>query len=151
MAIKISGDENLLISKETFKKLSEKYDLAYFSSRLRDEAIYSLKKFDIDKYFYYSITSDDLPKNMLKPHPKGLLEISQHCPYLSIKYFGDSVDDIISGNSANVDTIGVIAPDIDNNIMLNNFKHLGAKYILNNIKDLENFLGEIEKDYAKNY
>ena len=143
--------EELLIPKEIFEELSQKYDLAYFSSRLKEEANYSLKKYDIEKYFYYSITSDDIPKNMLKPHPRGILEILEHCPHTSIKYFGSAIEDIIAGNSANIDTIGVIAPNSNHNIMVNNFKHLGANYILDDIKNLTSFLGEIEKDYAKNY
>ncbi len=141
--------EELLINKKSFEKLSEKYDLVIFSGRLKDEVLYSLKKYDIDKYFYYFITSDDLPKNMLKPHPKGVLEILEHCPHKSIKYIGDSIDDIIAGNSANVEMIGVIPKGADSAIMTNNFRHLGVKYIINDIKDIVNFLENIEKNYAK--
>lgn len=136
--------EKLLISKEVLAELSKKYDFVIFSGRLKQEALYSLKKFDIDKYFYYYITADDLPKDLLKPDPQGVLEIIEHCPYKSIKYLGDSVDDIIAGNKANIETIGVIAPGADYNIMKNNFKHLGAKHILGNISELKDFLREIE-------
>ncbi len=138
--------EKLLIPKETFLELSKKYDFVVFSGRLKEEALYSLKKFDIDKYFYYYITADDLPKDLLKPDPKGVLEIIEHCPCKSIKYLGDSVDDIIAGNKANVDTIGVISPGADYNIMKNNFKHLGAKYILGDILELKDFLKRIESN-----
>lgn len=137
--------EKLLISKETFEKLSKKYDFVIFSGRLRQEALYSLQKEGIDKYFYYFVTMDDLPSDKLKPHPDGVLDILKHCPYKTIKYLGDSVDDVIAGNSANVDTIGVIAPKSDINSMTNNFKHLGAKYILNDIKEIVSFLKGIEK------
>ena len=141
--------EELLINKKTFEKLSEKYDLAIFSGRLKEEVLYSLKKYDIDKYFYYFITSDDLPKNMLKPHPKGVLEILEHCPYKTIKYLGDSIDDIIAGNSANVEMIGVVPQGIDYNTMVNNFRHLGVKYIIKDIKNVIEFLEDIEKNNAK--
>lgn len=142
-------EEKLVISKETFAKLSERFDFAIFSGRLKDEAKYSLEKFDIDKYFYFYVTSDDLAKNMLKPSPKGVLDILKHCPHKNVKYFGDSVDDIISGNGAQVETIGVIAPDADFNVMVNNFKHLGAKYILDDASKIEQFLEEIEKVECK--
>ena len=68
----------MLLSKEIFEDLSKKYDMAVFSGRLKDEALYSLKKFDIEKYFSYFITSDDLAKNMLKPHSKGVFKIIEH-------------------------------------------------------------------------
>ena len=86
---------------------------------------------------------------MLKPHPKGVLNILKHCPHLSIKYLGDSVDDIIAGNSANVETIGIVSPGADYNIMKNNFRHLGAKYMLDDVKNIESFLDEIGKNYVK--
>ena len=134
----------LLISKETFEELSKKYDMVVFSGHLMDEIQYLLEKFEIDKFFYYFITSDDLPKNFLKPHSKGVFEILEHCPHLSVKYLGASIDDIIAGNGANIDTIGVIPPNVDNNVMVNNFRHLGAKYILNDINILTSFLKDIE-------
>ncbi len=136
-------EEKLLISPEIFEKLIQKYDLVVFTGRLKEETKYSFDKFDIDKYFYYYVTSDDLPKNMLKPHSKGVFEILEHCPHNDIKYLGDSVDDIISGNGANVETIGVVSPDSDFGVMVNNFKHLGANYILDDIKKVVEFLKDI--------
>jgi len=145
-------NEKILISKEKFEELNKKYDLAIFSGRLKEEALYSLKRFEIDKYFNYYITSDDLPKNMLKPHPKGVLKIIKHCPHKDIKLIGSSVDDIIAGNSANVTTIGVIDQNLDANLMLNKFKHVGAKYILNASIQIEEFLEKIENEkQAKEY
>ena len=141
--------EELLIGKEIFEKLSLKYDMVIFSGRLKEEVLYSLKKYDIDKYFYYYVTSDDLPKNMLKPHPKGVLEILEHCPYKSIKYLGDSIDDVISGHGANVEMIGVVSKSSDYNLMVNNFRHLGVKNIIQDIKNIVDFLDEIEKNNAK--
>lgn len=141
--------EKLLVKKEVFEKLSKKYDLAVFSGRLKEEALYSLEKYDIDKYFYYFVTSDDLPKNMLKPHPQGVLNILSNCPHIDVKYLGDSVDDVIAGNKADVTTIGVISPEANYNAMKNNFKHLGANYILSDIKDLSEFLAEIENEPSK--
>ncbi len=137
-------EEKLLISSEIFEKLIQKYDLVVFSGRLKEEVKYSFEKFDIDKYFYYYVTSDDLPKNMLKPHSKGVFEVLEHCPHNDIKYLGDSVDDIISGNGADVETIGVISPDSDFGVMVNNFKHLGANYILDDIKKVVEFLEDIK-------
>ncbi len=142
--------EKLLIKKEVFERLSKKYDLAVFSGRLKEEANYSLEKYEIDKYFYYFVTSDDLPKNMLKPHPEGVLNILKHCPHKSVKYLGDSVDDVIAGNKANVETIGVISPEANYNAMKNNFKHLGANHILPDVSNLLEFLSEIENEPSKN-
>lgn len=133
-------EEKLLLSKEILEELNKTYDLVICSDRLKEEVFYSLKKFDIEKYFYYFITSDDIPKTMLKPHPKGLLEIKRHCPYLDIFYFGNNVDDIIAGNMAEVKTVGVLSPNCDFNSTINNFKHTGANYILEDVKKILTFL-----------
>ena len=137
--------EKLLISKETFETLSKKYDLVIFTGRLGFELDYSLKKFEINKFFNYKITADDLLEDELKPNPKGVFEILKHCPHKSVKYLGDSVDDIIAGNKANVCTIGVINKNADYSAMMNNFKHLCANYILKDINNLTQFLEENEQ------
>jgi len=143
-------NEELLICENIFKELSQKYDFAIFSSRFKDEIKHSLEKFGIDRYFYYFITSDDLPKNMLKPHPRGCQEILEHCPHKTIKYFASSVDDVISANTAGIEVFGIIPKNIDYNIMVNNYRHLGVKHIIGDVKNIENFLEEYEKEYAKN-
>ena len=136
-------EERLLISKETFEEITEKYDLVIFSGRFKNEIYYSLNRFDIDKYFYYFVSADDLPKNMLKPNPYGVLKIMDVCPHKSIRYLGCSVDDIIAGNTANIETIGVVAPSADFNTAINNFKHLGVKYILDDVNFIYEFLSDI--------
>jgi len=138
-------NDKLLISKETLENLSQKYDMVIFTDRLKMHLDYSLKKFEIDKYFHYSITADDLIIEYQKPNPKGLLDILKYCPHKDIKYFGISVDDIIAGNNANIETIGVIDSNSDKITMKNNFKHLGAKDILENINDIIDFLDKNEQ------
>ena len=136
--------EKLIITKEKFEELSKEYDLVIFSGRLDFEMKYSLKKFDIEKFFCYSINADNLNDEHLKPNPEGIFRILKHCPHKTVKYIGDSVDDIIAGNKAGVETIGVISPGADEIAMVNNFKHLCANYILKDINDLKNFLKKNE-------
>lgn len=138
-------NEELLIDKKTLEELSEKYDFAIFTNRFKDEVNYSFKKLGIDKYFYYFVTADDLPKNMLKPHPQGCYEIINHCPHKTIKYFASQIKDIISANTAGIEVVGII-PEIYNlNSMTNNYRHLGVKNIISDIKNIKNFLKEYEK------
>ncbi len=137
--------EKLLITKDDFEKLSKKYDLVIFTGRLDFEMKYSLEKFEIDKYFSYSINADDLDDEHLKPDPKGVYEILKHCPHNSVKYIGDSVDDIIAGNKAGVETIGMISPGANHSSMMNNFKHLCANHIFADTNRLINFLQKNEQ------
>lgn len=136
--------EKLIIEKSIFEKLSKKYDLVVFSGRLIKEARYSLKKFGLDKIFNYFITMDNLDKSQLKPSPWGLEQIKIHCPYKTIKYLGDSVDDIKAGVGANVDTIGVVPLGASYNIMKQEFEKLGAKYVIKDIRKIVKFLNEVK-------
>ena len=91
----------------------------------------------------HSVSCNDLSKSTLKPHPKGILEIIKHCPYKTIKYLSADIDGIISANNTDITPIGVILPDSDINTMLNNFKHLRVRHILDNLNRIIEFLEEI--------
>ena len=143
---RLIDSEKLILSKDQLEQISKKYDLVIFSGRTRDEINYSLNKFDIANYFYYILSGDDLSADEQKPNSKGIAHILKHCPHNSIKSIGSSVDDIIAANCAEIDTIGVVSPYADNNAMVNNFRHLGVSYILNNIELLPSFLDDIEKE-----
>lgn len=128
-------NEKLLIDKEIFESLKDEYDFAVFTGRPYDEAVYSLSKFDILKYFSKIITQDDVVKR--KPDPQGLLEIVSSIKSAEVSYFGDTVDDIKAGINAKVQSIGVVAPFENNKKVL---LDAGANRVIENIKDLKNFL-----------
>lgn len=142
---KYIDNTSLILSCELLERLNKEYDLVLAANYNAEEINYILEKLNIAEMFSYTASNKELfSGNVLIDDSSNLSEILKCCPYRTIKFFGSSVDDIILGNSLNVDTIGVFA-DEDNNVMKNNFKHLGAKYILNNVQNLENFLKDIEE------
>lgn len=102
----IDNEENVL-DKMFFEKLTKFADCAIFTGRPRQEAFYSLEKDGIKKYFSYFICNEDVDGHY-KPSPYGLNKIKQNCRYSCIYYFGDTVDDIKAGIDASVDTFGII-------------------------------------------
>ncbi len=136
--------EKLLISKEILEELVKKYDLVIYTDRSRKETDYSLKRFDIDKYFYYIISADDLPEEKLKPSSDGIFNILKHCPYKTVKFLGSNVDDIIASNGANIKSVGVIPFYADKNSMINNYRHLGAYKIINDKEDILNLIDDVK-------
>jgi len=112
-------NEKIVLGSEFFEKLFEKYDLAVFTGRPREEAFYSLRKFGIDKYFKYFVCLEDVPCGRSKPCPDGLNKIKQNCYYNNICFFGDTVDDAKAGCDAGVLTYGIIPPnaaDVENTV-----------------------------------
>ncbi len=141
---KLIDKHKLLIDKDVFLRLSEKYDFVIFSQKFKDDIDYEIKKYELDKYFYYFVTYENVFQGKLKPDSYGLDMIKKHCPYKKIMFLASNVDDVICANNADVISIGAICPSFDYNAMVNNYKHLGASYILSDIKNIEQFLSELD-------
>jgi HAD superfamily phosphatase len=130
-------NEKLLIDKINIAKLAQKYELAVFTGRPKDEANYSLEKFGILKYFNIVVTKDDLPKNRQKPYPNGMDAIKRSSIFKEAFYFGDTGDDMLCAKAASVSAVGVLPPQESQNSKYK--KHLmdkGALWVLNNINDI---------------
>ena len=110
-----------------------------FWASVVDEIDYLLKKFDIEKYFNYIVSFDDIENGMFKPHPQGIKKLIQSCPHKKMVYFGSESDDIIAGNLANIETVGLLYQNCDYNKMMNNYTHLGATHIIEDIRYIEDF------------
>ncbi|MGN0004774.1 MAG: histidinol-phosphate transaminase [Candidatus Gastranaerophilaceae bacterium] len=105
------NNEKFLANRKFFEELSKKYNLAIFTGRPRAEAIFTLKKENVEEFFYPIITMDDLPKDRQKPDSLGIEVIRNKILTTNeIFYFGDTSDDMRCGKSANVKTIGVLPP-----------------------------------------
>lgn len=132
-------NENIFF-KKTLENISKKYDFVIFSEKSEEVIKNILLSYDIDKFFYCYITPQNSLENDFKPNPKEVIKIIENCPHKNIKYICSSFNDIISGNMANIETIAIIPPNSDYNKMVNNFKHAGAKQILNKFEDLESLI-----------
>lgn len=129
-------NEKLDLPESVLKSLAANYDFAVFTGRPRAEAIYSLEKYGILKYFSKIISQDELEREKRKPHPEGLNIIKNTTSYKEIYYFGDTIDDIKSANAANVLSFGV-TKDKDTAEKL---KNEGAKSIVYDMSKLKDFL-----------
>ncbi|MBR5303495.1 MAG: aminotransferase class I/II-fold pyridoxal phosphate-dependent enzyme [Candidatus Gastranaerophilales bacterium] len=120
------NEKELLISADTLNELSKRYDLVIYSSDINFE---QLETYKIQKYFY-SI------------HSSKNIEISKYLnkiPYNTIKFFSADVNNIIKANMANLETIGIVPIDSNQQTVINNYKHLGINYITSKTINIENF------------
>ena len=143
----IIDNEKLSIPPSVFEKLSDKYDFAVFTGRPKEEALYSLEKFGILKYFTKIISQDDIEKEKRKPHPEGLNRIKKETIYNKICYFGDTIDDVYSGVASSTLTYAVARKDAKNTQIL---LEAGAQDIIEDMSKLDEFLELKEKAYANN-
>ena len=129
-------NEKLLLDRYSVSKLAKNYDLAVFTGRPKDEAYYSLQKFDIFKYFNIIITKNDLKDDRQKPKPDGLELIKRMSCYKDIFYYGDTGDDMLCAKSANIKGIGVLPPQEKNDDYARHLINKGAYSVLNSITEI---------------
>ena len=90
------------------ERLRERYRLAIFTGRLREEAEVTLRRFAPHSLFDMLMPDDEVTAP--KPAPDGLLQIATRYPGLAMWYVGDTVDDARSAKAAGVPFIGIADP-----------------------------------------
>ena len=118
------------------ERLSERYQFAIFTGRIREEVRFTLGRFAAGLQFDPIVTTDDVVR--AKPAPDGLLRIAELAPGKRLWYIGDAVDDARCARAAGAAFIGVAAPSNPR------FRELaallrqgGARAVLEDINQLE--------------
>jgi HAD superfamily phosphatase len=91
-----------------FERLSQRFQMAVFTGRLRWEAELTLQRCAPHLCFAPIIGSDNVTRP--KPAPEGLLKICQESSAKRRWYIGDTVDDARCARQAGVPFIGIAAP-----------------------------------------
>jgi HAD superfamily phosphatase len=125
------------------ERLSEQFQLAVFTGRLRWEAELTLRRFAPDLRFEPIVGAGDVPNH--KPAPDGLLHIGKlggaGFSLRDLWYVGDTVDDARSAKAAGVPFIGIASPSSERRSELVSLLNAeGAKAVLNDINQLEEVL-----------
>jgi HAD superfamily phosphatase len=131
--------ERWIASAGLLERLSEQFQLALFTGRLRWEAELTLRRFAPDLLFEPIVGAGDVPNH--KPAPDGLLHICKLRPDCELCYVGDTVDDARSARAASVPFIGIASPTSERRDELVSLLNAeGAKAVLDDINQLEGIL-----------
>ncbi|MCD7879333.1 MAG: aminotransferase class I/II-fold pyridoxal phosphate-dependent enzyme [Candidatus Gastranaerophilales bacterium] len=130
------NNETPLFNSDLFEKLSKNYNLAIYTGRPAKEALFTLNKFKITKFFSLILTSDDVEKGQEKPNPFGLNQIKNMTIADNYYYFGDTQDDIIAAKAAGYNAIGVLPPQDKSEVLKTLLHEKGANVIINSVNDL---------------
>jgi HAD superfamily phosphatase len=125
------------------ERLSERFQLALFTGRLRWEAELTLRRFAPDLRFEPIVGAGDVPNH--KPAPDGLLHIGKlggaGFSLRDLWYVGDTVDDARSAKAAGVPFIGIASRSSERRDELVSLLYAeNAKAVLNDINQLEEVL-----------
>jgi len=120
------------------EKLSERFRLAVFTGRPREEAAITLNRFARGLTFDPVIGMEDVRNH--KPHPEGLLRaVTRVAPQAF--YIGDSIDDARCARAAAVPFIGIAAASNPRRAELAAlFQAEGARTVIEDINSLEEAL-----------
>ena len=128
--------ERWIATEGLLERLSDKYELAIFTGRLRYEAAFTLERF-VPLLRWAVIVADDDVANS-KPAPDGLFAIAHRYPASRMWYVGDTVDDARASKAAGVPFIGIAHganPKHEELVAL--LRQEGAIAVLDNINELE--------------
>lgn len=134
------NNEDLLIDKDLIQNLCKDHNLAIFTGRPKQEAIYALQKNGILDYFYPIITMDDLPNDKQKPNTLGIDIIKSKVLTNQMFYFGDTIDDMVCANCSDIKPIGVLPPQDKSESLTDSLKKNGAIIVLNNVNEIKKAL-----------
>ncbi|MEA1993674.1 MAG: histidinol-phosphate transaminase [Euryarchaeota archaeon] len=121
------ANEQWLLDKSLLRELSTRYSLGIVTGRPREEAVYTLTREKVAKYFDCVITMDEVPGKE-KPDPYGIRMAVQQLDISRALYLGDTVDDLRAATSA-----GVIPVSIG----LGGIREENVVYILKSVNEIE--------------
>jgi HAD superfamily phosphatase len=132
--------ERWLLSSQLLTRLKTRYALGIVTGRPRDEALFVLRKFNLEHLFDVIVAMEDYPPERSKPDPYAInLALSKICRMDAI-YIGDTIDDMIAARRADVGPIGCISPGVVDSQVRDLLVRNGAIAILEDINDIERIL-----------
>ena len=121
------------------ERLSQRFGIALFTGRLKDEAEITLKRFAPGIVFDPMLCAEHVAKS--KPAPDGLLDIQRLKPGAKLWYVGDTVDDARSARAAGVPFIGIAAQNHSTRAeILRLFDEEKAIAVVENVNEIEGVL-----------
>ncbi len=131
--------EKWLLPEAMLRRLAKRSQLALFTGRTRRELDYTLDLCRVRKFFGDIVTVEDVIRP--KPDPEGLLKILGSRKPSSAIYVGDSVDDALAAQSAQMPFLGVLfGRGSARRERARLLRERGAIAVMNKVSDLESWL-----------
>jgi HAD superfamily hydrolase (TIGR01548 family) len=140
--------ERWLLPEAMLRRLAKRSQLALFTGRTRKELDHTLDLLKVRRFFRHIVTVEDVARP--KPDPEGLLKILAGREPISAIYVGDSVDDALAAQAAQMPFLGVLfGRGSARRERARLLQERGAVAVMNKVSDLEPWLDrKLPKDRA---
>lgn len=128
--------ERWLLPAPVLSRLARRYPLGIVTARPKAEALWTLKKFDVERYFRVVVAREDVGRR-LKPDPHGLLLAQRRLATRLAAYIGDSTSDMRAAVAAGHFAVGCITPGADPQAHARALREAGADEVVARIEDIE--------------
>ncbi len=131
--------ERWLVSPRDVARWAERYELAIFTGRSRQELSHTFGAWPGREHFRRIVTAEDVRRG--KPDPEGLLQVLERRDPAIALYLGDNIDDAAAARAAGVPFVGVLAAgSLAHRKRAAGLKKLGALAILHHVRELDGWL-----------
>ena len=131
--------ERWLADRRWLRRLSRGANLAIFTGRLREEALFTLEHFRVRERFARLVALEDVRKP--KPSPEGLLQLLDGKSRSAVLYVDDSADDALAARRARVPFIAVLQAGAPRrNARIREMRRLGARGVVESVQEIEPWL-----------
>ena len=131
--------ERWLADRRRLRRLARLADLAIFTGRQRQEAMYTLERFGVAERFSRLVALEDVSRP--KPHPEGLLRLVDGRTRARVLYAGDTADDALAAKRARVDFLAVVMPGAPRrSLRVREMRRLGARAVVKSVNEIESWL-----------
>jgi HAD superfamily phosphatase len=100
--------ERWRLSRPVLEELAGRAALAIFTGRPRPQALFTLERFGVRRWFSALVALEDVRRP--KPDPEGLLRLLDGRAPQQAFYLGDSADDALAARRAGVPFLAVLGP-----------------------------------------
>lgn len=129
--------ERALVPKTLLARLCRRRPLGIVTGRPRSEALLTLKRLDLDRFFSTLVAAEDTAGRP-KPDPRGIRLALKRLGAGRAAYFGDIPDDMAAARAAGVLPVAVFSgPRAARPRWESRMKEAGARIILENLRDCE--------------
>ena len=133
-------NEKWQLNKELLEQLHKEHLLGIVTGRPKEEALFVLRKFGLEKMFDAIVALEDYPSEKSKPDPYPINLALEKINRKKAVYVGDSVDDITAAKRAGVRAIGCIPSGVSANRLKEKLLKNGAEKVVNNINEIAKIL-----------